>query len=157
MRRMPFACLLVCVLLAISCMVTPVRAESVVEILGVGFTYIMPFPSDSENKAAIDVPIRVWPGVVPDGIVFNLLMPISNLDGLDVGISAAATTVKGNLPVRLGLNHTSDGYGWHVNIQGSLPTSPEAMAFGPTENSRRLTYSYMLGPDRVGVVGQVLW
>jgi hypothetical protein len=101
------------------------------EVLGFEVGVVDPFDSQVASYGAMLLPIKVLPIDPPERIThenwyrtipqyllahatLEVIAPFT-MDDIDLGVSIHALTIRGDIPLRVGLNHTDAGWGWHVS------------------------------------------
>ena len=101
------------------------------KILGFDVGLVDPFADGYPSYGALMLPVQVVSIPEPDSITsenfwrtvpqymlarstLEIVAPF-DLDDIDLGVSVRAFTVSSEIPIRLGLNHTEAGWGWHFS------------------------------------------
>jgi hypothetical protein len=90
-----------------------------------------PFDAEAASYGALLLPIKILPVSSPERITsenwyrsipqyllahsaLEVIAPFT-LDDIDLGVSIHGLTIGGEIPLRIGVNHTDAGWGWHVS------------------------------------------
>lgn len=100
------------------------------DLMGFEIGLIDPFAEGAPSYGALMLPIKAlpidppasitsenWYRTIPQHILANTAVEIIapfTFDDIDLGVSAQVVSIRGNLPIRIGMNHTDAGWGWHV-------------------------------------------